>query len=332
MAFLACFALVLAFQPIFISRLQKIGVRGQPIREDGPEAHLAKSGTPTMGGVVIAASVLLIGFLLADIANPYVWMVLSIMLGFAAVGFVDDWKKIREQNSVGLTGPLRLLIEFSLAILIVTILVLFGFSTEIQLPFLKDLSFNLGWWFFIPFAAVVIVGTANAVNITDGLDGLAIGPIMTVAALYAVFAYVTGHAEIARYLGINYVAGMGEVSIILAAVVAAGLGFLWYNAFPAQVFMGDLGALAMGALLGLTAVLVKQEIILVIAGGVFVVEALSVIIQRYYYKLTKKRVFKMAPIHHHFELLGWAEPKIIVRFWIISIVLALIGLTSLKLR
>jgi phospho-N-acetylmuramoyl-pentapeptide-transferase len=332
LAFLIAFLFVLLLQPVFIEKLRKIGVRGQPIRDDGPSLHEAKKGTPTMGGFVIILAVIFSFFLLGDLTNAFTWLAIILMSAYAVLGFIDDWRKIREQNSRGISGKTKLFWQCSIAAVIGLVLVLYlDFSTELRFPFFKDLEFDLGY-FFVPFVVLVVVGTSNAVNLTDGLDGLAIGPVMTVAGAYAVIAYLAGHANLAEYLGVPFVPGAGEISIILCAVMAAGLGFLWYNTFPAQVFMGDIGALALGGILGLIAVLVKHEIVLIVAGGVFVIEALSVIIQRYSYKLTKKRVFKMAPIHHHFELKGWAEPKIIVRFWIISIVLALLSLTTLKLR
>lgn len=332
LAFLLAFILVLIFEPIFIRYLKSRGVKGQPIRDDGPERHEVKEGTPTMGGVVPAFSAIFTTLMLADLTNYYVWLALAVMIAFGTLGFIDDWRKITQQNSKGLSERQKLFAQFGVAGAAAVILVIFGFSTELTIPYTKDFTYHLGIIPFILFAMVVVVGTCNAVNLTDGLDGLATGPVMTVAGTYAVFAYLGGHALLAQYLGIHHVPGVGELSILLMAIVASSLGFLWYNSFPAQIFMGDLGALSLGGVLGFVAVLVKQEIILVVAGGVFVVEALSVIIQRYYYKMTKKRIFRMAPVHHHFELLGLAEPKIIVRFWIISIILALIALTSLKIR
>jgi len=331
LAFLLSFAFVLILQPIFIRKLKERGIKGQPIRDDGPKDHGAKQGTPTMGGLVVVASVVVSTLLLAELTNIYIWLSLFVMCAFGAIGFVDDWRKITQQNSKGLSEREKILWQSGVAALAGIILLLVHFPSHVSVPFLKDVTFHLGV-LFVVFAVLVVVGTSNAVNLTDGLDGLAIGPVMTVAATYAIFSYVTGNSKIAEYLGITYVAGLGELSIVLLSIVASGLGFLWYNTFPAQVFMGDLGALALGGVLGFIALLVKQEIILILAGGIFVLEAMSVIIQRYSYKLTGKRVFRMAPIHHHFELKGWAEPKIIVRFWIISIVLALISLTSLKLR
>jgi phospho-N-acetylmuramoyl-pentapeptide-transferase len=332
LAFLFAFFFVLFVQPIFIGWLRNRGVAGQPIRDDGPKAHEGKRGTPTMGGLVVVAAVLLSTLLLADLTNPKVWLTLVVLCGFAYMGFVDDWKKIEKQDSKGLSERGKLLCQAGIGAGSAIAFLLCGGSTELHIPFLKDAVIALGVIGFVLFAAFVLTATSNAVNFTDGLDGLAIGPVMTVACTYGVFAYLAGNSNHAEYLGIPYVQGAGEISIILASMLAAGLGFLWYNTYPAQVFMGDTGSMALGGTLGFIAVLVKQELILVIAGGIFVVEGASVVIQRYYYKLTKKRFFRMAPIHHHFELLGWPEPKIIVRFWIISVVLALISLTSLKLR
>lgn len=331
LAFLLSFILVLVFEPIFIRRLQSRGIKGQPIRDDGPKVHEVKKGTPTMGGLVIILAVIFSTILLADLTNVYVWLSMLVMVGYAGIGFIDDWRKITQQNTKGLSERGKMLSQIGIALIGAVILYYMNFSTVLSVPFLKDLSFPLGV-IFIPFVILVVVGTSNAVNLTDGLDGLAIGPVMTVGATYAVFAYLSGHAHHSEYLGLLHIPGAGELSIVMASLFAAGLGFLWYNTFPAQIFMGDTGALAMGGLIGYVAVLVKHELVLIIAGGIFVIEALSVIIQRYSYKMTGKRVFRMAPIHHHFELKGWAEPKIIVRFWIISIVLALISLTTLKLR
>lgn len=331
-AFLFAFVFVLVLQPVFIHWLRNRGVAGQPIRDDGPKAHEGKRGTPTMGGMVVVAAVLVSTLLLADLTNLKVWLTILVMLGFAYLGFVDDWRKIEKQDSKGLSERGKLLSQFGIGAGAAIILCCMGVSTELYIPFLKGVSINLYAVGFVVFAAFVLVATSNAVNFTDGLDGLAIGPVMTVACTYGVFAYLSGNAIYSEYLGIHYESGAGEITIILASMFAAGLGFLWYNTFPAQVFMGDTGSMALGGTLGFVAVLVKQELILVVAGGVFVIEAASVVIQRYYYKFTKRRVFRMAPIHHHFELAGWAEPKIIVRFWIISIVLAILALTSLKLR
>jgi phospho-N-acetylmuramoyl-pentapeptide-transferase len=331
LAFLIAFVFVLAFQPVFIRWLQNRGVKGQPIRSDGPKDHAVKKGTPTMGGLVVIAGVVVAALLLADLTNRYVWLTLGVLVAYAVVGFVDDWRKITQQNSKGLTKREKFFAQIGIAGVAGGFLYLTDFSTALTVPFFKEVGLNLGW-LFVPFVILVVVGSSNAVNLTDGLDGLAIGPVMTVALTYAIFAYLTGHAGLADYLGLIHISGMGEVAIILAAIFAAGLGFLWYNTFPAQVFMGDIGALALGGVLGFIAVLTKHELVLVVAGGIFVLEAVSVILQVYSFRMTGKRIFRMAPIHHHFELKGWAEPKIIVRFWIISIVLALLSLTTLKLR
>lgn len=332
LAFLFSFLFVLLVQPVFIRWLKERGVKGQPIRDDGPKSHEGKRGTPTMGGMVVVIAVSLATLLFADLSNYRVWLALVVMVGFAWLGFVDDWRKITQQNSKGISERGKLFIQAGIGGIAVLVLIIAGFSTDLTLPFTKDLTVHLGWLLFIPFAILVVMATSNAVNFTDGLDGLAIGPIMTVACTYAIFAYLSGNAKFSDYLGIHHEVGAGELAIMLSSIFAAGLGFLWYNTFPAQVFLGDTGSMALGGILGFIAILVKQELVLVIAGGVFVVEALSVIIQRYYFKMTRRRVFRMAPIHHHFELLGWAEPKIIVRFWIVSVVLALVALTSLKLR
>lgn len=330
-AFIFTFALALIAQPLFISWIQNRGLKGQPIRDDGPKGHETKQGTPTMGGIVTVLSVALSTLLLARWDVLCVWVALGVFLAYAGIGFVDDWQKVSQQNTKGLSGKGKLLTQGIVALLAAFVLYRSGFSTELSIPFLKDITIDLGL-IFIPFSMLVIVGCSNAVNLTDGLDGLAIGPVMTVSATFAIFAYVVGHAHFAEYLGFAQIQGAGELVVLLSAVVAGGLGFLWYNTFPAQVFMGDLGSLALGGLLGVVAVIIKQEVLLVICGGIFVAEALSVMIQVYSFRMTGKRVFRMAPIHHHFELKGWKEPKIIVRFWIISIVLALLSLTSLKLR
>ena len=330
MAFLLSFVLVLIFQPVFIAWLKRRGLRGQPVRDEVTQ-HEGKIGTPTMGGLVVVASVLVTTLLMGDLSNFYVWLTLGVMVCFAALGFVDDWRKITEQDTRGVSGKAKLACQGIFSAVAAVALFWHGFPDSLTIPFFKDATLMLGV-FFVPFVVLVVVGTSNAVNLTDGLDGLAIGPIMTVAGLYGVLAYLTGHKDLASYIGITYVPQMGEVSVVMAAVVAGGLGFLWYNTFPAQVFMGDFGSLSLGATIGITAVLVKQELLLIFAGIIFVVEALSVIIQVYSFKFTGKRVFRMAPIHHHFELKGWAEPKIIVRFWIISIVMAILSLATLKVR
>lgn len=307
---------------------------GQSIRDDGPQSHLSKAGTPTMGGAVILLSIGISTLLWADLSSRYVWIVLAVTFIFGGVGWVDDWRKVVEKNSVGLPARWKYFWQsiggFGAAILLYTTA---QSPAEIELivPFFKDVAINMGL-FFIVFTYFVIVGTSNAVNLTDGLDGLAIMPTVMVAAGLGVFAYLSGHVEFANYLHIPYIQGSGELIIFCGAIVGAGLGFLWFNTYPAQVFMGDVGALSLGAALGVVAVIVRQELVLVIMGGVFVMETLSVVLQVASYKLTGKRIFRMAPIHHHFELKGWPEPRIIVRFWIITVILVLIGLATLKLR
>lgn len=332
-AMAALMALVVSFLlgPWLIRSLTEKQI-GQQIREDGPASHSTKAGTPTMGGTLIILALILSTLLLADIANPYILLALFGTVGFGAVGFADDYLKLTRKNSRGLPPRAKLLGQFAVAFIVAVVLYVYPkFSTEIGIPFVKTFRPDLGF-LYIPFAMFVIVGASNAVNLTDGLDGLAIGPVMIAAGTYAVIAYVTGNLKYAEYLQIPYVAGAGELMVFCAGVVAAGLGFLWYNAYPAQMFMGDVGSLALGAALGTVAVMTKNEILLIIIGGVFVVEALSVIFQVAFYKWRRKRVFLMAPIHHHYELKGWPEPQIIVRFWIISFICAVIGLSTLKLR
>ncbi len=317
--------------PLFIRYLLRRQL-GQSIRDDGPQTHKKKAGTPTMGGGLILLGVLASFWLWADIKNPLVWSTMIVTLGFGAIGYRDDFLKVSKKNSKGLSGKVRLLSEFLISMGLVSYLVYSGhLSSELYLPFFKNVHVDLGWGYVL-FAGLVIVGCANAVNLTDGLDGLAIFPVIVCAGTFMIFAYVTGHAEMAHYLTIPYVSGVGELAILSAAVVAAGLAFLWFNTFPAQVFMGDVGSLSLGGFLGSMAVMTKNELVLVLLGGVFVVEALSVITQVASFKLTGKRIFKMAPIHHHFELKGLDETKIIVRFWIISILLAVLSLSTLKLR
>jgi phospho-N-acetylmuramoyl-pentapeptide-transferase len=331
LAAILSFGLAFFFGPALIRRLQTQQV-GQQIRSDGPERHQAKAGTPTMGGVLILFALILSTLLLADLTNFYVWLVVAVTLGFGVIGFIDDWKKLRRRQSQGLTGRQKLLAQFALAMAACSVLLWWNdFDSTVTMPFLKTLRPDLGL-LYVPLASVVIVGASNAVNLTDGLDGLAIGPVMTVAIVYGFFCYVAGNVKFADYLDVPEVPGAGELAIFCGALVAAGLGFLWFNAYPAQMFMGDVGSLALGAALGTLALVSKQEIVLVVAGGVFVVEALSVILQVASYKLRRRRIFRMAPIHHHFELLGWPEPQIIVRFWILSILCALLALSTLKLR
>jgi phospho-N-acetylmuramoyl-pentapeptide-transferase len=309
--------------------------RGQPIRSDGPESHiLAKAGTPTMGGLLILSAIAVSTLLWARWDNGYVWMVLFVTLAFGLIGFADDYAKVTKQTHNGVSGRVRLAIGFAVAMIAGAWAMWLhpsGLTGQLAFPVFKTLLLDLSW-FFIPFAMVVIVGSANAVNLTDGLDGLAIMPVMIAAATLGVIAYAVGRVDFTNYLDVHYVPGTGEIAIFVAALLGGGLGFLWYNAPPAAVFMGDTGSLALGGALGAIAVATKHEIVLAIVGGLFVVEALSVIIQVLYFKRTQKRVFLMAPIHHHFEKKGWAEPQIVIRFWIISLILALIGLATLKVR
>jgi phospho-N-acetylmuramoyl-pentapeptide-transferase len=330
----ALMALTISFVlgPVLIRRLTKSRI-GQPIRSDGPARHQVKAGTPTMGGTLILFSLLLSTLLLAYLSNPYVWLVLFVTLGFGLVGFVDDFRKYRRGNSAGLHARHKFVAQCAIAAMAGFLLLQVpGFSPTIVMPFFKDVQFNLGW-FYLPFAMLVLVGSSNAVNLTDGLDGLAIGPVMIAAGTYMIFAYVAGNVKLAEYLQISYVPGAGELCIFCGALAAAGLGFLWFNAYPAQMFMGDVGSLPLGAAIAMVALVTKHEIVLVLVGLIFVVEALSVIAQVTYFRWTGgKRIFLMAPIHHHYELKGWPEPQIIVRFWIISIICALMALSTLKLR
>ncbi len=329
----ALLALTLSFLlgPWLIRRLRQNQV-GQTIRPDGPERHFAKAGTPTMGGTLILFALLTATVFLSDLTNVYVWLVVLITVAFGAIGFVDDYQKLRRGSGKGLSGRQKLVAQFLVAFLAAAFLVHRpGFSTELYVPFFKNVHPELGLW-YVPFAALLIVGASNAVNLTDGLDGLAIGPVMTTAFTFGVFAYVCGSARLAEYLQIPHIPGTAELAIFCSAMIAAGLGFLWFNAYPAKMFMGDVGSLPLGAALAAVALLTKQELVLAIAGGVFVAEALSVIFQVASYKLRRKRIFRMAPVHHHFELLGWPEPQIIVRFWIVSVICSLLALSTLKLR
>ena len=326
---------VFLFGPWMISLLRLRQGKGQPIREDGPQSHLlTKRGTPTMGGLMILAGVLISTLLWANLENHYVWIVMFVTVGFGAIGFYDDYLKVTKQSHKGFSGRSRLAIEAliaAIACIAISYMATPGLANKLALPFSKDLIFNLGW-FYIVFAGFVIVGAGNAVNITDGLDGLAIVPVMIAAGTFGFIAYLAGNAVFSNYLQIHFVPGTGELAVICGALIGAGLGFLWFNAPPAQIFMGDTGSLALGGLLGTIAVATKHEFVLAIVGGLFVLEIMSVIIQVASFKLTGKRVFKMAPIHHHFEQLGWTEPQVVIRFWIISVVLALSGLATLKLR
>jgi phospho-N-acetylmuramoyl-pentapeptide-transferase len=325
---------VFLFGPWIIDHLRLRQGKGQPIRTDGPQSHLAKKGTPTMGGLMILSGLVVSTVLWANPLNPYVWIVLAVTLGFGFVGFYDDYLKVTKQTHSGFAGRIRLLIEAVIAIAACYALIRLGresSATALVIPFFKEVVLNLGW-FFVLFGAFIIVGAGNAVNLTDGLDGLAIVPVMIAAASFGMIAYLAGNAVFSDYLQINYVPGTGELAVLCGAVLGAGLGFLWFNAPPASIFMGDTGSLALGGMLGSIAVAVKHEIVLAVIGGLFVLEAVSVIVQVASFKLTGKRIFKMAPIHHHFEQLGWTEPQIVIRFWIISVMLALAGLSTLKLR
>ena len=347
-AMLTALAISFLLHPWFIRRLQSRQI-GQVVREDGPESHFSKAGTPTMGGSLVLFSVVIPTVLWAELSNLYVWAALTVTVSFGVIGFIDDYLKLRFKNTKGLSGRYKLLFQFTIAALV--LFALFreqtGFSRTLYLPFVSPerFSLELPLWAFIPFAVIVIAGFSNAVNLTDGLDGLAIGPVIIAAGTFLIIAYATGSTLylplengdfhqfiLADYLKIPHVDGVSELAIFAAAIIGAGVGFLWFNTFPAQVFMGDVGSLALGGAVGMLIVLTKSEFISLIICGLFVVEALSVIVQTTSYKLTGKRVFRMAPIHHHFEKLGWQEPKIGVRFWIISVMLALVGLASLKLR
>jgi phospho-N-acetylmuramoyl-pentapeptide-transferase len=330
-------ALILAFMlgPRTISWLRVRQGKGQPIRSDGPQRHIVeKQGTPTMGGLLILVPAILATLLWADLSNPYVWIVLGVTTSFGALGFIDDYKKVTKRSSAGISGRAKLIVQC-----LVAIAATYGtmhledpsLSGTIAVPFFKTVLIFLGWGFLV-FGGLVIVGASNAVNLTDGLDGLAIVPVMIAATAFSLIAYLVGNIKFANYLQLHYVAGTGELAVFLASLIGGGLGFLWYNAPPAMIFMGDTGSLALGGALGTVAVATKHEIVLAIVGGLFVMEAVSVIVQVASFKMTGRRVFKMAPIHHHFEQLGWKEPTIVIRFWIIAVVLALCGLSTLKLR
>jgi phospho-N-acetylmuramoyl-pentapeptide-transferase len=333
-AFMTALIFGFLFGKPLISVLRRKQGRGQPIREDGPEGHFVKAGTPTMGGLLIVGALVTATLLWARLDNAFVWLVLFVTLGYGAIGFADDYAKVSKQSTGGVPGKLRL----ALGILIAIIAALWAqyvhtddLKGMLALPVFKDVLIDLGL-FYVPFSIIVIVGAANAVNLTDGLDGLAIMPVMIAAVSLGIIAYAVGRTDFSDYLDVHYVAGSGEILIFTAALFGGGLGFLWYNAPPAAVFMGDTGSLALGGALGAIAVVTKHELVLAIIGGLFVVEAMSVIIQVLYFKMTGKRVFLMAPIHHHYEKKGWAEPTIVIRFWIISLILAMIGLATLKVR
>jgi len=324
-------ALVLSWicGPFFIRWLQNNQSQGQPIRHDGPESHLAKQGTPTMGGILILGTMTMATLLWADLTNMFIWLALMVTLGYGVVGWLDDYLKIKHANSKGLAGRWKLVLQVVIGGIAAISLM------DMTLPIVDipivNYQWDMGYW-YIPFVIFVLVGTSNAVNLTDGLDGLAVAPTFMVAATLGVVVYVAGHAGFSTYLLIPYVPGAGELAVFCGALVGACLGFLWFNTYPAQVFMGDVGALALGGALGFVACAVHQPLLLAIAGGLFVLETVSVVVQVVSFKLTGKRVFRMAPIHHHYELKGWAEPKIIVRFWIVTLILALVALSTLKLR
>ena len=324
----------LVIGPVMIRKLSQYQI-GQAVRDDGPQTHLSKAGTPTMGGALILVAIAISTLLWADLTNRYVWVVLLVTLLFGAIGWVDDYRKVVERNPRGLPARWKYFWQSVIgatAAIVLYVTASLPQETSLYLPFLKNVSLTLGPVLFILLTYFVIVGSSNAVNLTDGLDGLAIMPTVMVAGALAIFAYLSGHAQFANYLLIPHLPGTGELIIFCGALVGAGLGFLWFNTYPAQVFMGDVGALALGAALGTVAVIVRQEIVLFIMGGVFVMETISVILQVASFRLTGRRIFRMAPLHHHFELKGWPEPRVIVRFWVITVVLVLIGLASLKIR
>lgn len=328
-------ALIISFilGPWLIKKLGKYQIN-QTIRDDGPPSHLLKAGTPTMGGLLILIALFIPTLLWARLDNPYIWLLLFTTASLGTVGFIDDYLKIVRKKSTGLKAKYKIGLQIIISLAVGLFLYFFpvdSFETRISIPFFKMVYINLHW-FYIPFVMLVIIATSNAVNLTDGLDGLAIGPILIAAGTYALIAYVSGNVKFAEYLQIEYVSGSGELTVFCGAIIGAGLGFLWFNTYPASVFMGDIGSLALGGALAIIAIVSKHELLLLIIGGIFVIEALSVIIQVISYKFIGKRMFQMAPIHHHFELKGWAEPKIIVRFWIIEIILALLSLSTLKLR
>ncbi|HYD30517.1 MAG TPA: phospho-N-acetylmuramoyl-pentapeptide-transferase [Azospirillaceae bacterium] len=329
-------ALVISFVigPPLIAWLKKKQGEGQPIRSDGPETHFKKKGTPTMGGLMILIAAVVSTVLWSDIRNPFTWIILLVMVGFGAIGFGDDYLKLTKRNPKGLNSRLKMVWSLVVAAVAAVLIVVSSspeHATGLTIPFFKDVLIQMGW-LFIPWAMLVIVGASHAVNLTDGLDGLAIVPVMIAAACFGLIAYLAGNVIFSNYLQIHHVPGTGELSVFCGALVGAGLGFLWFNAPPAMVFMGDTGSLSMGSALGAVAVAVKHELVLAIIGGLFVLETVSVIVQVTSYKLTGKRVFRMAPLHHHFEKKGWAEPTVVIRFWIIAVILALVGMSTLKLR
>jgi phospho-N-acetylmuramoyl-pentapeptide-transferase len=334
-AMITALVFVFLFGPAIIDHLRLRQGKGQPIRTDGPQSHLVtKKGTPTMGGLMMLFGIVVSTMLWANLANRYVWIVLAVTVVFGAIGFYDDYLKVTKQTHAGFSGRIRFLIEALVAAVACYFIASLGrqpFATSLTFPFFKELVIPLGW-FFVVFGSFIIVGAGNAVNLTDGLDGLATVPVIIVTLSFGVISYLVGNSFFSEYLNIHYVAGTGELAVLCGAVIGAGLGFLWFNAPPASIFMGDTGSLALGGMIGTIAVATKHEIVLAVVGGLFVLEAVSVIVQVVSYKLTGKRVFRMAPIHHHFEQLGWTEPQIVIRFWIVSVVLALAGLSTLKLR
>lgn len=335
LALLLSLLISLYIGPKFIRFLRKIQKFGQPIRIDGPESHFSKAGTPTMGGMMILGSTLISTLMLANLANPYIWICLFVLISFGILGFMDDYAKISKNHYHGISGKTKLIIQFIVSIIVFAAIYHCAkeeYATCIAFPFFKHLLLDLGY-FYIPFTMVVIIGSSNAVNLTDGLDGLAVGTITIAIASFAIIAYLVGNSIYSHYLQIIYVPHVGELTVLCGAIIGSSLGFLWYNSQPAEIFMGDTGSLALGGVIGTISVITKHELVLFIIGGVFVIETLSVIIQVYYFKRTKgKRIFLMAPLHHHFEKKGWAESKVVIRFWILAIIFALIGLSSLKLR
>ena len=335
LAILVSMALSLYMGPKLIRYLRGMQKNGQPIRDDGPASHFSKAGTPTMGGLMILGSTTLTTLLLANLSNPYIWIVLFVLVSFGILGFIDDYEKVSKNNYLGVSGRRKLVIQFVISgVAFIAILYCSRpeFATQLAFPFFKNLFLDLGY-FYIPFAMVVIIGSSNAVNLTDGLDGLAIGSITIAIASFGLISYLVGNSIYANYLQIIHVPHVGELTVLCAAIIGSSLGFLWYNAQPAEIFMGDTGSLSLGGVIGTISVITKHELVLCIIGGVFVIETLSVIIQVLYFKRTGgKRIFLMAPLHHHFEKKGWPESKVVIRFWILAIVFALIGLSSLKLR
>lgn len=334
LAALTALVLTLGLGRLLIEKLRVLQV-GQHIREEGPQSHYTKKGTPTMGGILIVMSVLIPTLLWADLANIFVWIAMLSMLAFGLIGFYDDYQKVTKKQNLGLTMKAKfapqIIVSAIVGIVLVWLTHLGLFTTQLSFPFLKAWTPDLGW-FYVAFIVLVLVGAANAVNLTDGLDGLAIGSVLVAAATFAILTYVVGNAVASNYLGIINVKGVGELTVFCGALVGASLGFLWYNCNPAEVFMGDVGSMALGGAIGTVAILTKQELLLVLVGGLFVLEAGSVIIQVASFRLTGKRVFRMAPLHHHFELKGWPEPKVIIRFWILAVLFALLSLSTLKLR